>query len=431
MRRTVTWTATIALMFGLFSTAPAHAAGSFYEPPEDLPAPNGALVRTEPMKLAVRVDLGSTTSSLPATATRLMYKTTDATGAPAAATGVYLEPTKRWLRGGDRPLVSFAAGTQGQGDACAPSKTLEKGLVIDSDAIAIGYEIPQIYSFLARGIAVVVTDYIGLGTTDRLHSYVNRLDSGHAVLDAARAALATPGASVTSESPIGFYGYSQGGGAVASAAELAATYAPELPVKGTFAGAPPADLGAVMKSADDTSLTGVIGWALNGLLQYDEEFAAAVEPEISPAGVGILGALSTGCIGDAILTSKTAFTSTSEWTTTGETLHDLYERIPEVAASVDEQRIGALVPNAPVQVLTGTRDDIVEHRQAKTLAADWCASGARVTYVPVVQLAGTGGTALNHLTPAITRSSLSQQWLVDRLIGRSDIPNCGSLKRLP
>ncbi len=39
-----------------------------------------------------------------------------------------------------------------------------------------------------------------------------------------------------------FWGYSQGGGAAASAAELASSYAPDLNVVGTYAGAPPADL---------------------------------------------------------------------------------------------------------------------------------------------------------------------------------------------
>ena len=37
-------------------------------------------------------------------------------------------------------------------------------------------------------VAVVVTDYIGLGTPGRPHTYMNRDDQAHAMLDAARVA---------------------------------------------------------------------------------------------------------------------------------------------------------------------------------------------------------------------------------------------------
>lgn len=431
MRRTVAIAVLGALAVSTLLATPAQAAGSFYDPPSDLPATAGELIRTEPMRLAAQVSFGGAITPLPGTATRIMYRSTDANGLPVAASGAYIEPTTPWRDSGPRPLVSFSVGTQGQGDGCAPTKTLEKGLVIDSESMSVGYEIPSIYGFLNRGIAVVVTDYIGLGTTDRVHSYVVRLDSGHAVLDAARAALRLPGTTLSAQSPIGLFGYSQGGGAAASAAELAPSYAPELTIKGTFAGAPPADLAEVMRSADGTSLTGVVGFALNGIAQYEPEMQAALVPEISDAGRATLAALSTGCVGDAIITSGTAFTRTSAWTTTGETFAQITERVPAVAAAIDEQRIGRLKPAAPVQVLTGTKDDIVAHGQAKQLAADWCAQGVNVTYVPVVQAVPSGGTGLNHLAPMITRSLPAHEWLVDRFTDRPAFSNCWALRFLP
>ncbi|MWB99390.1 lipase family protein [Agromyces seonyuensis] len=434
MRRTVRIAvlgALTALVAGLAVAAPAQAAGSFYDPPADLPGANGALVKTAPMKLAVQVKTGASTAPLPATATQIMYESTDADGNAVAVTGTYLEPSGSWREGGPRPLVSFAAGTQGQGDGCAPSQTLQQGLVFDSESIAIGYEIPQIYAFLARGIAVVVTDYIGLGMSDRVHSYVVRLDSGHAVLDAARAAKQVPGASVTDASPIGLYGYSQGGGATASAAELAPTYAPELSLKAAHAGAPPADLMEVMKSADGTAIMGVIGFALNGLSQYEPEMQAALAAEITPQGQATLASLSTQCIGDLILRSGTAFTRTSSWTTSGQSLHDLAQRVPAAKAAVDAQKIGRLTPAIPVQIVTGTKDDIVAHGQARQLAVDWCRAGVDVDYDPVIQLASSGGTALNHLGPAITRGAFSRAWLVDRMLGRPWIDDCALIRLQP
>jgi len=64
---------------------------------------------------------------------------------------------------------------------------------------------------LARGFKVFVIDYPG--NIDGTQAYVNNIEAGHSMLDAARAALALN--YTTPETPIGFYGYSQGGGASA------------------------------------------------------------------------------------------------------------------------------------------------------------------------------------------------------------------------
>lgn len=408
-------------------TAASSTNGSpgFYDVPASLPAQNGAIVKSEPMRLAAQVRTAGITSPLPGTATRLMYRTTDTLGAPAAATGTYIEPTAPWLGTGPRPLVSFAEGTQGQGDACAPSKTLASAIVVDDGAISVGYEIPGIYGLLARGVAVVVTDYIGLGTTDRVHTYAVRLDLGHAVLDAARAAKQVPGTTVTDASRIGLFGYSQGGGAVAAAAELAPSYAPELNLAGAYAGAPPADLFGVLQTADG-GLTAAVGYAFNGVLSYYPEAKAALAAELNDAGRAALDGLSRACTVDAAL--KYRGVTTSQWTTTGESFAQVVARSAAAQKAIADQRIGLLRPTIPVQVLTGTKDDVVQHAQAKQLAADWCAQGVSVTYVPVYQPVKT---SLNHIGPAVTRLLPSEQWMIDRLNGRAASSNCAQLAWLP
>ena len=168
-----------------FAPLPAHASVTsrgvtipdFYTPPANLPSANGSLIRSEPLPLALSLPgLGST---LPGTATRIMYKSTDASGEPVAVTGAYVEPAASWAGGGPRPLVVLAPGTMGQGDQCSTSLALQRGLILGSEGsqttISVGYEILAMYRLLAKGIAVVETDYVGLGTTDRLHTYVNRL----------------------------------------------------------------------------------------------------------------------------------------------------------------------------------------------------------------------------------------------------------------
>lgn len=412
------------------ATSPTAAgAGDFYTPPADLPGANGAVIRSEPMKLGISFPLAGRQTRLPGTATRILYRTTDEGGQPAAVSGVHIEPAKPWRGKGDRPLVSFSVGTQGVADACAPSKTLESFLNVEDGRFMVGYEVPSIYGFLNDGVAVVVTDYIGLGTTDRVHTYMNRVDQGHAVLDAARAALSLPHASVTRRSAIGLYGYSQGGGAAGAAAELAPTYAPELNLAGAYVGGPPADLFEVMKKIDGTLLTGAIPWSINAMHAYRPELTPYLGKLVTQKGIDAIHASTQQCVADTILAFGTK--KTSEWTRSGNLASADVAREPVLMKAVADQRIGRLRPSIPVQVLTGTKDDIVPHAQAKQLALDWCAKGANVTYKPVIQLVDSGGLMLSHLGPLLTQQGAARDWILDRFNGVRTSGNCSSARRLP
>ncbi|MGP2442814.1 lipase family protein [Streptomyces sp. JW3] len=400
----------------------------FYDPPAELPAVNGALVRTEPMELGLSIP-GLDGRPMPGTATRLMYRSTDSAGQPVAVTGTYLEPSAAWTRSGPRPLVAVASGTMGQGDQCAPSLALENPLTLTGDTVSVGYEALAIYRILATGAAVVVTDYVGLGTTDRLHTYVNRLDQGHALLDAARAARAVPGASVTASSPTGLYGYSQGGGASAAAAELQPSYAPDVPLSGTYAGAPPADLTATMKGIDGSALAGALAWSVNGFAQADSDLRAVVEENVSDSGKAVLKDTSTMCVGDALF--GYGFAESTEWTKDGRSIGAVIAAEPAAQAALDRQRIGTLEPAGPVRVATGVHDDIVPHAQARQLAVDWCRKGAAVTYKALV-LPNLGDKILtNHFVPLLTDQGDAISWLIDRLAGKPTTSNCPTMPLQP
>lgn len=232
----------------------------------------------------------------------------------------------------------------GQGDQCAPSLALQYPLTLNGATVSVGYEDLAIYRLLSTGAAVVVTDYVGLGVTDRLHTYVNRLDQGHALLDAARAARAVPGASITPYSRVGLYGYSQGGGASAAAAELQPSYAPEVDLAGTYAGAPPADLTSVMKGIDGSALAGALAWSINGFAQADPDLRNIVEANINTTGRAALKDASTMCVGDAIF--GYGFTKSTKWTTSGKSIGDIIAADTRAQAALDKQRIGTLKPAA-------------------------------------------------------------------------------------
>lgn len=418
------------------ATAATGAAGTvsrgvtipaFYDPPTTLPAANGAIVRSEPLPLAL--SLPGLNGPLPGTATRLMYKSTDSNGEPVAVTGAYIEPSAAWKGGGPRPVVAVAPGTMGQGDQCAASLGLQHPITLNGETVSIGYEDLSIYRLLAAGTAVVVTDYVGLGATDRLHTYVNRLDGGHALLDAVRAARNLTGASVTTASPVGLFGYSQGGGASASAAELQPSYAPDITLAGTYSGAPPANLTEVIKGIDGSALAGALGWSLNGFLQSDPELKAFADAHINAAGKAALSDLSTMCVGDSIF--GYAFKKSSSWTTDGKSISAIVADTPALQKVLDDQRIGKLKPTSPVRVATGIQDDIVPHAQARQLAVDWCRKGADVTYDAVILPNLGDGLLTNHLVPLLTDQGDAISWLTDRLSGKRATSNCWSMPLQP
>ncbi|GAB3958376.1 lipase family protein [Streptomyces sparsus] len=401
---------------------------AFYNPPAELPTANGEVIRTEPLPLGLSIP-GLDGRRMPGTATRLMYRSTDSAGQPVAVTGAYIEPSAPWKGAGPRPLVALASGTMGQGDQCAASMALQYPLNLRGDTVSVGYEALSIYRLLSTGAAVVVTDYVGLGATDRLHTYVNRLDQGHALLDAARAARAVPGASVTAQSRTGLYGYSQGGGASAAAAELQPTYAPDVRLAGTYAGAPPADLTSVMKGIDGSALAGALAWSVNGFTQSDPDLRKIIEGNINTTGKAALKDASTMCVGDALF--GYGFTRSSKWTTSGRSLGEVIADEPHARAALDKQRIGRLKPAGPVRVATGVQDDIVPHGQARQLAVDWCRKGGNVTY-DAIALPDLGDKILtNHLAPLLTDQGKAIAWLTDRLAGAPAGSNCWTMPFQP
>ncbi len=401
---------------------------AFYTPPAELPAGHGKLIRHEPLSLGLSLP-GLDGRRLPGTATRLMYTSTDSNGQPVAVTGAYIEPSADWTGAGPRPLVVVGSGTMGQGDQCAPSLALENPLTLTGQTVSFGYETLAVYRLLATGAAVVVTDYVGLGVTDRLHTYVNRVDEGHAMLDAARAARSVPGASVTAASRVGMYGYSQGGGASAAAAELQRGYAPDVPLVGTYSGAPPADLTEVTKGIDGSALAGALGWSINGFAQAAPALRDVVEANLNDAGRKALKDISTTCVGDAIL--GYGFTRSTTWTKNGKSVGEIIAGEPAAQAVLDDQRLGRLKPTGPVRVVTGTQDDIVPHAQARQLAVDWCKKGGDVTY-KAVRLPNLGDKLLtNHLVPLLTDQGDAVDWLADRLKGKATSSNCWTMPAQP
>ena len=394
---------------------------AFYTPPDPLPPGQpGDLIRTEPSTLVL--EPSGQLGAIMATGTRIMYRSVDSRGLPMAVTGTYFEPYNPWPGAGPRPLIVYGPGTQGLGDQCAPSRQFNQGIHYSPPLdLAFNYEEMFVSTMVARGFAVVMTDYQGLGTPG-VHTYVNRVAEADAMLDAGRAAMRLPGTSLDPHGPVALFGYSQGGGASAAAVESAPVYAPELNIVGAFAGAVPADLRSQIPFTDGSVLAGVIGYALNSVIASYPEHAGLVRATLSPAGIQLLTDTAEECIGETVM--RYGFRRLQDFFAA-----DIDEAVndPLFVSLFDAQRIGNSTPRAPVLLVSNRFDPLVPWAPVEQLARDWCAQGADVQFWTNEQPPLFNKLAVNHALPYLVDGERALQWLADRFNGLPTTPNCGAL----
>lgn len=389
-------TAVLPLTLSIATTATAADRPVFYEPPAALPAHNGDVIRSEqavfyldPLK-AIKVD---------ASVDRIMYRTTDRLGKPIAVTGTVLTP--RNVNLSPRPIVAFAPGTQGLADKCAPSLQIAQGTE---------YEGLPIKKLLDQGFAVVVTDYQGLGTPG-VHTYMNREVQGHAVLDSVRAAQRLQGAHLPADGPVALYGYSQGGGATASAAELAPEYAPELKIKGAVVGAPPADMGQMAAGLDGSAYGVFFNYALSGL---GAGYGIDIDAYLNSHGKRVTHDLRDNlCTTQAL--AKYPFLHSRFLAAGLRPLTELLDRAPWNAIVADQQ-LGKRRPAVPVLLSHSTLDDVIPQQVGKKLAADWCRLGATVNF--------SSNHIPGHIAATIATGREGVPWLQDRFADKPAPSTC-------
>ena len=153
----------------------------------------------------------------------ITYVSDDAHGKPIVVSGTVSVPKGRAPAGG-WPVISWAHGTSGYADICAPSNDTADGP--DHDYFAVID--PTLDAWVARGYAVVQTDYEGLGTPGG-HPYLNGISESNTVVDIVRAGRELDGRIGRNWIAMG---HSQGAQAALFAAQLANKRAPELRLRG-------------------------------------------------------------------------------------------------------------------------------------------------------------------------------------------------------
>jgi fermentation-respiration switch protein FrsA (DUF1100 family) len=365
---------------------PTPGAEDFYQPPDPLPAgAPGELISYEPMDAYLVPG-----ARLRARAWRILYRSTSAIGEPTAVSGTVLFPRGRSRE--PRPLIGYAVGTHGIGDAAAPSRLLARGRDWEAGLIAM---------VLARGWVVAITDYQGLGTPGD-HTYMVGRALGPNVLDAMRAARALEPSELPVEGPAAIVGYSEGGAAAAWAAQLQPSYAPDLPLMGVAAGAAAADV--------ETAGPGLEGSFFSFFMAYGGIGYAAAYPELdldsylTPAAREHIGALRESSVIQAALRGP-RFIRASDLTQPN------VLELPQWRQRLRENRLGTMAPVAPVLLHHARRDQIVSFDQSVNLQDDWQKLGADV------RLYVTRG-GVEHISGALAGTPVALNWIARRL-GRS------------
>ncbi len=363
---------------------------------------------------------------VPAMSTRMMYLSSDTHGAPTAVVGTYLQPTLPWTGPGERPLVAYGVGTQGQGDQCAPSKLLPQPVQYQPPLDVIAeYDVMALYSLLSRGMAVVVTDYHGLGTPE-VHDYLNRKAQAYAVLDSARAALQLPGTGLGSGSPVMLYGYSQGGMASAGAAELQPSYAPDLNVRGAYIGGPVVDPEYFIGYNDGQASIGpAVAFILNGIAADYPDTRPVLDAELNDAGKALLNDGLGKCAIAVSVSNQQR--QTSQLTTSGQPLTTVISQNPVLKQAFDEQRVGAGTPAVPVLISSARNDEGAPFPPIRDMAAGWCGSGVPVQLEANAEIPTIAGVVGTHDLAFFPSLAASQAWMTDRLADQPAPTNCAML----
>jgi hypothetical protein len=362
----------------------------FYIPPDPLPPGRpGEVLTAERMDAYLMPGV-----RLRAATWRVLYRSTSATGEPAAVSGTVLIPRGRTAK--PRPLIGYAVGTHGIGDAAAPSRLIARGLEWEAGMIAM---------ILARGWAVAVTDYQGLGTPGD-HTYMVGRALGPNVLDIMRAARELDPVSLPAEGPAAIVGYSEGGAAAGWAAQLQPTYAPDVPLVAVAAGAAAANLEAAGPSLDGSFFSFFIAYGGIGYAAAYPELE--LDPYLTPMARDGIERLRRSSVLDAIR-SGPRFVRASDLTQPN--VLDL----PEWRQRLRENRLGEIVPDAPVLLHHARRDQIVSFEHSVNLRDDWTARGGDV------RLYITRG-GVDHMSGALAGTPVALDWIARRLGRAGAVP---------
>ncbi|NIL79842.1 lipase family protein [Rhodococcoides kroppenstedtii] len=376
----------------------------FYDPPADVvaAAEPGHVIAARPVELGTLNVLPT-----PVDAWQLAYRSTDGRGEPIPAVTTVVRP--RGDSAEPRPLLSVQMAVDSLAAYCSPSYVMRQGAVPwpVTGAVTSGAQFLEVQAALAQGWAVSVPDHQGPN-----NAFASGPVAGRITLDGIRAAEAfgpmdLPGVATK----VGMSGYSGGAIATGHAAELAASYAPELDIVGVTEGGTPAEVAALVNNANNALGSGIVASGIIGASREDPELAQFLDRTIDPAGRALFAAKDNLCVGwsSALLPflNLKGFLRTD-----GDPLEDTVVR-----RALGPLTLGGTTPDMPLYVYHSNPDWLVPVGPVNAMVDAYCSRpGANVTY--------TRDHFSEHLSLEVIAFPSAILWLRDRFAGVPAAPGC-------
>lgn len=295
---------------------------------------------------------------------RIVYRTLRTADREGISSGSVFLPAGAPPTGG-WPVISYAHGTVGSADQCAPS--------------VMGFyptEREPIERWLAEGYAVVATDYSGLGTEGEL-AYLDGRAAGANAIDIVRAAHEVYGAVLADRWMVA--GLSEGGHAAYFAGHEASSRAAELDFRGTTVVAGPTHLEGLFPLGGplfpEVGLKGLAGYALYLLSGIDDQRREEnVRRYLSPFGISWMERAASTCAVDLGLEISAegvplgALFAQSLWTPH---LHDLMREMLQVPVAGYDR---------PIRIVHSTADTSVPLPFTLTQLAEFSLNGTQYEF---------------------------------------------------
>lgn len=367
-----------------------ESIASFYLPPEPLPTTPGQLLRSEPLN--VDVEGGN--------AYRILYVSQRPDGSPAASSGMVFIPDSPAPAQG-RPVVAWAHGTLGMGDACAPSRALNP----------LGDMDYWLTEMLDRGWVVTATDYVGLGTPGP-ELYLVAEAEARDVVNSVRAAAQLPDANTGTQYAV--WGHSQGGHSALWTGHLSTQLAPDLSLIAVAAAAPAAQLVDIMGA----QWQGTIGWGIGPEVAVSWPIInpdLQVTDILTSAGLENYERLAEECLNnDDGLLLELAVRQELDQTF----FKDNPVQNAAWKAFAEEQTPPPLPATMPTLIAQSMADQVVLAWPNAITQEKWCAAGSDLTMMWL--------GVVNHQQTAMTAGPSVVGWLEDRFAGKPTQPNCAT-----
>jgi Secretory lipase len=355
-------------------------------------------------------------------ATQLLYRSTSQTGNPTVNVTSVLQPPDEDDK---TKVISYQSAYDSLNQNDEPSYAISGGVTLGG--LVPNVELAVFGPFLAEGYTVIVPD-----TEGQRADFAAGPEYGMNTLDSIRAVFSSSSTvGLPDDARVAMLGYSGGAIATEWAAELAATYAPEVNARmiGAAMGGVLVDPAHNLHYVEGTWFWGgVLPMALVGIARA---FEIDFTPYLTPVGVTVFNEMQTISIVDVlgrykgltwrklVIPAYPTPESLPLYVAAGNKLIMGTGGTPTIPLFVGQGASGVLEGTPGDKAGIGAGDGVMIAGDVRTLARNYCAEGTKVHYEQY--------DALGHVSSLVPWLPHSIAWIKQRFAGLPAPQNCSSI----